>query len=84
MSISLDCVSIPGMVMLCALTGNKVVLPSEEFTGVNKPTNLWGAMAAFPNALKNASCQSGPRSHQRYQESLNNCSSSNHLALMAA
>jgi hypothetical protein len=52
MSVPLDFVGIPAMVMLGALIGNKVLVRPEEFTDWSEPANLWGAIVAPPGAMK--------------------------------
>ena len=52
MSVPLDFVAIPAMVMLGALIGKKVVVRPEEFTDWSEPANLWGAIVASPGAMK--------------------------------
>ena len=52
MSVPLDFVAIPAMVMLSALIGNKILVRPEEFTDWSEPANLWGAIVAPPGAMK--------------------------------
>lgn len=52
MSVPLDFVGIPALVMLGALIGNKVLVRPEEFTDWSEPANLWGAIVAPPGAMK--------------------------------
>lgn len=52
MSVPLDFVAVPAMVMLSALIGNKVLVRPEEFTDWSEPANLWGAIVAPPGAMK--------------------------------
>jgi hypothetical protein len=52
MSVSLDFVGIPAMVMMGALIGRKVAVRPEEFTDWSEPANVWGAIVAPPGAMK--------------------------------
>ncbi len=52
MSVPLDFVGVPAMVMLGSLIGNKVVVRPDEFTDWSEPANLWGAIMAPPGAMK--------------------------------
>lgn len=52
MSLPLDFVAIPAMVMLGALIGRKVLVRPEEHTDWGEPANLWGAIVSPPGAMK--------------------------------
>lgn len=52
MSVPLDFVGIPAMVMLGTLIGRKVLVRPEEYTDWSEPANLWGAIIASPGAMK--------------------------------
>jgi hypothetical protein len=52
MSVPLDFVAIPAMVMLGALIGRKVLVRPQERTDWSEPANLWGAIVSPPGAMK--------------------------------
>lgn len=52
MSVPLDFVGIPAMVMLGTLIGRKVLVRPEQYTDWSEPANLWGAIIASPGAMK--------------------------------
>jgi hypothetical protein len=52
MSVPLDFVAIPAMVMLGGLIGRKVLVRPQEFTDWSEPANLWGAIVSPPGAMK--------------------------------
>ena len=52
MSVPLDFVAIPALVMLGSLIGRKVLVRPEENTEWNEPANLWGAIVDSPGAMK--------------------------------
>lgn len=52
MSVPLDFVGIPAMVMLGSLIGRRVLVRPEQFTDWSEPANLWGALVASPGAMK--------------------------------